>query len=648
MNTLSVLQQALEHHRSGRLNEAEQLYRQALLADPANGDAHHLLGMIALARGCALEAINSLSAAIARNPNAAQYHEHLGTAYLAAGRTAEAVASCRDAVRLAPGSAAAHNELGNAIRAQGDVTESEDCYRTALKLDPQLAAAHNNLGNALADQHRLPEALVCFQQAAQLNGPSAEIYFNLGNCHVVLGHRNESIAAYRQAVAIRPELVRAHYNLARELYAAGQSSEAVASYREALRLEPGLIDAHNDLGAALHALGDLEEAKASFGRALALRPDHESATQNLARILIDQRKLDEAEDVYENFVQLQPDSVNGNFFWAGRMQANGKFAEAAAIYRRVLELAPDHAEAHYYLGTCLLATGQFTAGWQEYEWRLKGPDAAPPHPQPIWDGQPLHGQSILVYSEWAYGDTLQFVRYVPMVVERGGNVVLEVQPGLIPLLGQSGFAQLIARGQRPFPDCPLCVPILSLARIFETTVETIPAPIPYLRADPRRVDIWRSRLSAYPGYRIGVCWGGSDQAMIERRSMSLAEFAPLTRVSGVRLISLQKGAQCEEIKEWRDRLGIIDFGDELDADGAFLDTSAMMRNVDLVISCDTSTAHLAGALGTQVWMPLSAGNAWHWMQRRSDSPWYPTMRLFRQSCLDDWNEPFQRMAAELD
>jgi hypothetical protein len=341
-----------------------------------------------------------------------------------------------------------------------------------------------------------------------------------------------------------------------------------------------------------------------------------------------------------------PQSADAQYHLARQRHTRADFEQALEHYDRAIAVAPERADAHFYRAVTWLTTGDFARAWPELEWRLQTPYAGKARGQRRWRGEDLAGARILVYAEWGMGDTLQFVRYLPMVRERGGEVVFEVQGALIPLLRESGYDQLYPLEGEGTPECAWQVPLLSLPGVFQTTLETIPAPIPYLAASRERAERWAARLQALPGFRIGIHWQGSRGWFADEREIPLAEFAAVA-LAGTQLISLQKETQSRELASIADRFTVVDWSAELDGEGAFLDTAAVMRGLDLVITCDTAIAHLAGALGVPVWLAIPRVGEWRWLYDRDDSPWYPTMRLFRQHRPGNWQGAFQDMAREL-
>jgi hypothetical protein len=332
------------------------------------------------------------------------------------------------------------------------------------------------------------------------------------------------------------------------------------------------------------------------------------------------------------------------------LRDQGRFEEAEASYRAALRLKPEHVDGHWNLSCLLLLQGKFTQGWPENEWRLHFKESlCLGLKPPTWDGTALNGQTILLRAEQGIGDTFQFIRYARLVKEKGGRVLVQCQPGLDGILaGCTGIDQLVPAGT-PLPGYQKAVPLLSLPLLFETTLETIPAQVPYITAKSKRVDHWRSRLAAIPGLKVGICWQGSLKHKDDRRrSVPLSTFAPLGAVPGVCLIALQRGPGLEQIAQQNEHLKIVDLpGRSEDPAEGWLDTAALIQALDLIISIDTGVVHLAGALAAPVWVALPFMPDWRWLLNREDSPWYPTIRLFRQKKPGDWPEVFQRMAKEL-
>jgi len=660
-----MLALALQHHQAGNLSQAEQLYRHILRADPGHADAHHLLGVLACQAGRHDQAVASIRSALALDPRAAAYHANLGVAYEAMGQFDEAAASYQQALRLRPVDASAHYNLGNTRRLQGKLDEAVAHYHQALGLKPDYAPAHCNLGLTRAAQGKLEEAVAHYQEALRLNPNFVEAHTNLGAALTKQGRLDEAVACYHRALRIDPNFTAAHHSLGCTLQQQDKLDEAIRCYQQAVRLDPRHAEAYNNLGYILERQGQFEEAVRSYRQAIRINPSYAEAYDNLGNALDRQDKLDEAISCYHEALRLKPNcAVTYNDLGTVRMR-QGKFDDALAAYEQALRLQADFPTARLNRALLWLLLGTFEQGWPDFEWRWSQPGfRRPQFAQPLWDGSDLGGRSMLLYGEQGLGDTFQFIRYAPLVQERGGKVSIECQPALLPLLANvAGVNHVLANGS-PLPAFDLQAPLLSLPSIFRTSLTTVPARVPYLSADAELVQHWKSRKSEVRSpksehlhltsdirhrtsdFLVGIAWQGSATYRYDgQRSIPLAHFARLAKVHGVQLISLQKGPGTEQL---RGQFPVLDLGNRLDeTSGAFMDTAAVMMNIDLVISSDTAVAHLAGALGVPIWVALSLVPDWRWLLERDDSPWYPTMRLFRQTRRAIWEDVFDRMAEEL-
>ncbi len=605
----SALNLALQHHQAGRLQEAEQLYRQILAHQPEQPDALHYLGLIAFQRGENDAALDLIRCAIAINPNLAEAHINLGIALAGNRKRDEAIPAFRKAIAINPSLMQAHYNLGTALREQGKLDEAIASYRQAIALNPGLAKLHNDLGIVLTEQGRLDEAIAAYRQVIALNPNLPEAHTNLGKALTDKGKYDEAITALHQAIALNPNLAKAHNNLGMALAGKGQLEEAIAAYHRAIVLDSKLSEAHNNLGNALRDQGKLDEAIIAYRNAIALNPKLPEAHSNLGNALRDQGQLD----------------------------------AAIAAYRVAIALDPDLPEPHNNLAMALLSQGDFQHGWAEYEWRSKCKDFPSPRrnfTQPRWDGSPLQGRTILLYAEQGLGDAIQFIRYLPLVMERGGKIILECQPELQRLFQSIDVPfQIVASGQ-PLPAFDFQSPLLSLPSIFGTTLKSIPKPQPFSIQDSEN---WRQRLIANsPKVNVGLAWAGSPTHKNDRnRSMNLTSLTPLAQVPGPRFISLQKGNAAATPPTGME---LLDWTPELKD---FADTAALIANLDLVITVDTAVAHLAGTMGKPVWTMLPFVPEWRWLLEREESPWYPSIRLFRQKSLGDWENVVTRVADAL-
>jgi tetratricopeptide (TPR) repeat protein len=611
-----VLGRAWGLYQAGRFVEAEQAYREAAALDPANSDTWCFVGLCCRAQGKNEAAAEGYRAALRLRPDFVEALNNLGNVLVGLGRPEEAVPCYERALRARQDYAQAHNNLGAALRALGQVEQAAACYRRALELAPSYADAHNNLGDALSALGEWEQAAACYRQALVLRPGFAEALTNLGVALLRLGKIDEATASHEQALRLRPDSCEAHNNLGNAYYARHRPAEAARCYREALRIQPDHAEAHYNLGIALAEQGQLDEAVASYREALRLKPGHVEACGNLGHAL----------------------------------RGLGRLDEALACYHQLLELKPNDPEAHMSRALVWLLLGDYERGWPEYEWRWRAKEFGRlPYTQPAWDGSPLQGRTILLHAEQGLGDTLQFARYAAPVKACGGRVVLLCLKPLRQILAGLPGVDELAVAREPLPAFDVYAPLLSLPALLGTTLETVPCQVPYLAADPALVEHWGRELGRKPGFRVGIVWQGNpDNRGDRQRSIPLRHFAPLAAVPGVRLLSLQKGAGVEQLRAIAGSFLVDDLGGRLDeAAGPFMDTAAVLKNLDLLVTADTATAHLAGAMAVPTWLALSAVSDPRWLLGRADSPWYPTVRLFRQARFGDWDPVFARLAGEL-
>jgi len=487
----------------------------------------------------------------------------------------------------------------------------------------------------------------CYQRLSELLPHSANIHLSLGTALEFQGDWSAAAASYQRALALQPHSPDIYASLGRLQSKQGAWAEAADSCRHALALDPCRHEIYNLLGYALINGGDFASAVDAYGRALRLKPDSAYSIYGLGYLFERQGDLDSAAESYRLALKLDPQLPDAHLHLGITYFLQGNLESAAGCFERVRELAPDRSEAQTFLGHIHLLEGRFVPGWNEHEYRWRTPHFLRnrrPFPQPQWKGEPLNGSRILLHAEQGLGDTLQFVRYVPLVAGRGGDVVLEVQARLHRLLGSvQGAGKVISKGEA-LPEVDWQCPLLSLPLAFATDLQSIPARIPYVHPDPGLAELWRNRL-ARNTLRVGLVWAGSPSFAHERwRTVPLDLLAPLTRVEGTTFYSLQMGATANQVQELGADGRIIDL-QSMQED--FADTAAIVANLGLVISIDTSVAHLAGAMGKPVWVLLHKSPDWRWLLDREDSPWYPTARLFRQSRLGDWRDVVVRVSEEL-
>jgi tetratricopeptide (TPR) repeat protein len=610
-----LLQRAAAHHRRGALTEAEALYRQALEAQPDHFDALHLCGVLMQQRGRPAEALKLIGDALAVNATAAPAHSNYGLVLAALGRTEEALAS----------------------------------YQYAIVLDPNYAEALHNCGNALATLGRYDAALASFDQAIVLrpNYPAALI--NRAQVQQRLGRRQEALNSFDRAFALVPpdaDALIARGNVHHDLKS---FAAALADYDRALSLRPDASQIYNNRGNTLRALGRHEEAMASFNRAIAIAPDYADAYNSRGNAQLELNRLDEAIADYDRALVFNPDHVSAMVNRGSALRHLHRFDEALKNFDRAIGINPELAVAHWNRALACLEAGDFEAGWHGYEWRWRrDPCEMMPRDftQPQWLGEDLQGKTILLHAEQGFGDSIQFIRYLPMVLDKGGRVVLEIPDDLRPLIGHPDGVVALARRGDTLPPFDVHCPLMSLPLAFGTTLATIPAHVPYLRAPVDRVEAWRERLPPCEKRRVGLVWSGKPSYKNDHnRSIALATFTPLLSRPGFQFVSLQKEYRARDRAALNEHPGLL----RLDARLAdFADTAAVVELLDLVITVDTAVAHLAGAMGKPVWILLPVIGDWRWLIDREDSPWYPSARLFRQRQIDDWADVLMRLCRELD
>jgi tetratricopeptide (TPR) repeat protein len=636
----------LQYHQAGDLQPAERLYRQIIHHDPRNADALHLLGLLAHQVGKHDHALVYIGKAIAAQPLNPIFYRNLGEVYRALNRFDAALKSYRLALQLDPHCAEAHASLGETFRVLGQLDKAMTHYQQALHRMPNSPGIYNNLGNLHQVQGRLDDAVVCYRRALQLDPTYTDAYLNLGAALRSQGRLDEAATSLQQALKLQPDFAEAHANLGTVLRCQGKIAEAITHLKQAIQLKPDLAVAHNNLGIALQVQGEHDEAIACFQRAIQVRPDYAEAHANLGVVLKCKGRLEQAADSLRQAICHKPDYADAYMNLGVVLQAQGRVGEALASFERALALRPAFVEAHWNRALALLVSGNFSVGWDEYEWRWRRNSVSPRiFHQPRWDGSPLDGRTIFVYAEQGLGDTIQFVRYLPLVQAQGGYVIFQCQQGLGLLLqGCAGIDELLEEEVENVPPdrFDVHVPLLSLPRLFHTTLETIPRQIPYITVDPTLIHHWQQRLDHIQGFRVGIVWAGNPAHPNDRnRSCPLNAFAPLAQVSGVTLCSLQKGAAAAQVAQAG--LAIENLGPTRD----FVETAAVIANLDLVISVDTAVAHLAGAMGRPVWLLLPFAPDWRWLLEREDTPWYPTMWLVRQPRPGDWAAVMQRVQETL-
>ncbi len=591
-----LLEKAIEHHRCQRLREAEAGYKAVLREWPGQADALHLLGLIAHQEGRREEALDLIDRAIRIKPAAPEYYNSMGA-------VRQAMADNAEAVRL----------YLEAIRIKDDYLPP---YHNLLRLSPAAVDVRFNLGCILQRQGRLEEAMQQYQIVIDLQPDHAAACNNLGCALRLLGRLEEAVRKIRQAIQFRPD------------YA----------------------EAYNNLGLTLQDQGEMDGALDCYQTALALQPDSADTLYNLGRALQHQGLLETAMDQYRQVIQIRPNFADAFYNWGCALDRLGRYPEAIEKHGQAVRIHPNYVEAHVNRAMLLLLIGDYPAAWKEYEWRRLRKDwqaANRVYPTlPRWDGGDLPGGTILVQAEQGFGDTLQFARFLPMVKARCSRLILEAPPELASLLKTIPSVDEIAPQQMDHTtkiDC--AIHLMSLGGIFGVTLDSIPWTGPYLQIQTQRMTQFQNRIPV-GGIRVGIAWSGNPAHPENKdRSCDLHHFEPLAAIPSVRLFSLQKGAAADRLQEKPAGMEVMDLGPMLHD---FTDTAAAIMTLDLIISVDTALVHLAGALGRPVWTLRYHAPYWVWGLQGRHTPWYPSMRVFRQQQPGGWKELFQRLADELE
>jgi len=624
MTLVSGLNEAIERITRGDWDGAETLLNALRRQTPNDPDICHLLGVVILQKGDAAGAVPWLTHAHSHRPDHPAYRLNLAVALGRLGRFGEVVALMEE----------------------------------GLQGQPQCVEFWVALGNALQDAGLLPRAIDAFTHAHALRPDDPLIAYNLGNAWLRRGRHDRAEACYRASLDLNPDQPLAWCNLGTALQEQGQFEAALAAFTEAIDRAPDYADARYNLGNALQELGRHVEAETAYRRALELRPDFLEARVNLGNALMAQAREAEAEALHAETLQTRPDSAEAHNGLALSRFNRGWYEGVVEHYRAALRLRPDFPEAHKNLALALLTLGEWEEGFEHYEWRFRCRDLGDPGlPGPRWEGANDPACTLLVYAEQGAGDAIQFLRYLPLALERVGRVVLAAPARLNRLLrGLASDAPSwnpdrvqVVPIEQPLPRFDAHVPLLSLPRVFQTRPDRVPAPIPYLRAEPELIARWSPRVRGIEGLKLGIAWKGAPGYPLDRhRSLPLAAFGELARLDAVRLIALQQGPGRDQLADLGGRFEVIDLGAELDLEGdAFVETAAVVTQLDAVVSCDSALGHLAGALGKPVWLALPRAQDWRWLLDRADTPWYPHHRLIRQRVPGEWRSVFQAIAREV-
>ncbi len=601
-----------QQHNAGREMQAESTFRQVLNQLPKTAE-------VLLAFGTALQNGNQSDRAmevyqqvIRLQPNHADALFRLGVAQANVSRLDLAIDAWQKVVQIRPDYGEAYINLAAAWGMQEKWEKALATSQQAVQLRPDNSHAHLNLGVALQKANQLEQSEFHCRRAIELQPNFADAYLNLGSTLTKLKRRDEAIAACQKAIQLQPASADSWYNLAIAWMSFDEIDQSIATTLRAIELKPDYVDAWSNLGVGYEKKGELEKAIAAWEKAVEINPHFADAHANLCMSL----------------------------------EKVGELKRAMAAGRRSIELNPGLMGAHWNLSLQLLKMGQFAEGWKEYEWRTHAdtPFEIGRYPQPQWRGEDPSGKTILLHSEQGLGDTIQFSRYVPLLARRGAKVLL-LGPTELHRLFVENFGHCAQVIRKIETDFDLHCPLPSLPGAFQTDLQNMPADVPYLHPPRESIEEWGKRFDASDRRpRVGLAWAGRpDHTNDKNRSIALWELAPLAD-SQISWHSLQKGPRSVDAASPLSGMKLTDHSEQLTD---FADTAALIHHLDLVISVDTSVIHLAGAMGKPIWVLLPWCPDWRWLIERSDSPWYPTMRLFRQPHRSDWPGAIQSLAEAL-
>jgi tetratricopeptide (TPR) repeat protein len=574
------------------------------------------------------------------------------------GRLDEALFICRDILRIQPDYLEAVHLLAMLYYQRRDYDRAVSAIRTILHRAPDDYYAFFLLGNISQEQGNLEKAAAFFEKSIKLNPSFADACYNLAIIFEKTDRLDRALISYRKALSLNPALSDVYNNMGNVLLKMKRFDEAAIYLKKALQLEPDYVFAWNNLGMALKGQGYPDEAMLSFKKVIELNPSFADAYYNLAIILKDKENVDEAMLNFKKAIELNPSFADAYCNLAIIFEESGLLNDALSYYQKALQVSPDDAEVHWNMSLALLSSGNFKHGWRQYEWRFEVKDFKErTFPIPRWDGSSLQGKTLFIHREQGVGEEIMFASCLPEVIAPADSCIVECDKRLVPLFTRSFPQAKVIRHIHSWDDFPNDIPsvdmktaIGSLPLFLRPNLSSFPQYKAYLTPDSLKVGVWRSRFAALgAGLKIGISWRGGGKASDKHlRSTVLEQWTALFSVPGVHFINLQYGDCSGELREAEDKLGVTihhwEDADPLkDLDGFAAQVSAL----DLVISVDNATVHMAGALGIPVWTLLPFACDWRWMRKYEDTPWYKTVRLFRQSSQGDWNKVFQRVTSNL-
>ena len=610
---LEKIELAVKLHQKQQFKQAETIYREILAEDENQTDALRLLGVILNQEGNFQEAVNLIEKAISLKPNDILAYFNLGNVYKAQGKFNKAIKAFEKIIELKPNYNTAYHNLGLIYQDLEKLDKAINYYKKSIEINPQAYDSYNNLGMLYKEEDNLEKAMECYEKAIEIKPDVAEIYNNLGNVYQDKEEWDKALFYYEKAITINPCYPEAHNNTGVVYQEKEEWDKAIPFYKKAMEFRPSYGEAYNNIAVAYNKKKDYENAIAYCKKSLELNPNSHEAYNNMAISYQDQ----------------------------------GLWEKAIALYQKVLTIKPDYIEARNNLGLLLLLLGKLQEGWKESEGRFDGKTYKKAKPKtPMWDGSDLNGKSLIIWNEQGLGDAIQFVRYGKMAKEKGGKITIKVHPFLVSLFQEclEDKFTIIAQNEGDIYSYDEQISIMSLPYVLGTTLETIPGNTPYI-FPPQNL---RKHCILTPSnnLKVGIVWAShiKNKGMYAKKTCSAQLFMELLSIPNVHFYSLQVGVDAQQINPYLTNERVDDFSDKLKD---FVDTATVVSQLDLVISIDTAVAHLAGAMNKPTWLLLPYVADWRWLLDRDDSPWYPSMKIFRQPSLKDWESVFADIKLQL-
>ena len=682
------LQEATDLYQTNQLTRAKQVCSQILSANSQHAPTIHLLGLIASQEnqpqkgakliqraidldsicpiyhrslgavlqylGCFQESVNTYQRVLSIVPNDHNTWNDIGQSFKLLGEIDQAYEHFQKSIAIFPNYPAFYN-LGLLMQERGQLEESIIYYKKSIAINPNFDQAYNNLGNVLQETGQYDEAYSYYQQAIKINPKHFETEVNLGILCMKMEEFGRATKHFQKVLQLNPQYPEAYNNLGLILWQQGKIEEATVCFRHALKINAAFPGAYTNLGnVLLKECGDIDKAIALYNRAISVDLNNFEAFNSLGYALHQKGDFDQAVKAYQKAVEINPDYYEAHCNLGHTHHYHKDFEEALRSYQRALSINSNRAKTHVEYSMTLLTMGSVSEGWAQYEWRWRDREFASEHernfPQPFWDGSSLAGKSILIWLEQGVGDQIMFASMLSKLQLQARQVLVETGKRLIPIFQRSYKGVDIIPAQNP-PDSVLLnssidfqSPIASLSQWLLPTEESFPKYQFYLKSCPKRTEMLQKKYQQLAGgkFLIGISWKSSNKAVGDMKTASLAHWESLLSQKDCFFINLQYGDVKQEIEDFFQQTGIqIYYDDEINSLESLDDFAAQVAALDLIISTSNTTVHMAGALGKPVWTLLSYVAGWRWMVDRSDSPWYPSMILFRQKSIGNWSSVFQ-------